>query len=413
VPRIPPLLIHVTVGINQNIIVKNIILISLSILTVSLLASCGFIRMKKFAKTLETRSLVSKDFVQTIKFRQDSQYIYIDAKVNGDKVDREYILDTGSPTLFFTEAEDTLNLQLKRLYNFGKNNQAKYGFTNAKIGTIEYKNLSYMFLKPYWDFKQLGMLGCNTMQNTIWSFNFMDSIITISDNIEKFTNLDSYYKIKFKPRRSQETPYIQAVINKKDTVSVMIDSGDNTFIKGYDWDKNKFEIDSNNIKICKINLNLYGSNLKKDSIITRKYFRINSLNIGEYEMNNIVVDGGVYQIGLRFLKNFDITFDWINHYFYFKENGTADFPTNINSYGFKVTNNNEKLRVYMLYNDSKAAKLGMKLGDEILSINGIDAKDIDKNILDKINNKLSIDDEFIFTIKGIEKNIKLKKESLF
>jgi len=65
----------------------------------------------------------------------------------------------------------------------------------------------------------------------------------------------------------------------------------------------------------------------------------------------------------------------------------------------------------MLYNDSKAAKIGIKLGDEILSINGIDAKDIDKNILDKINNKLSIDDEFIFTIKGIEKNIKLKKES--
>lgn len=378
-----------------------------------LLASCGFVRMKKFAKTLETNSLISKDFVQKLKFRQDGVNIYINAKVNGDNIDREYILDTGSPTLFFTEAEDTLNLQLKRLYNFGKNNQAKYGFTTAKIGTIEYENLSYMFLKPDWDFKQFGMLGCNTMQNTIWSFNFKDSIITISDDIKNFKNLNDYYKIPFKPRLTQETPYIEAIINKKDTVLLMVDSGDKTFIKGYDWDKNKFELDSSKIKIVKVNLNLFGNNLKKDSIIIKKYMRLNSLNIGDYELNNIVVSGGVYQLGLGFMKNFDITIDWISHYFYFKENGINDFPKNINSYGFRVRNYKDKLRIFMIFNDSKASKLGIKLGDEILSINGIDAKNIDKNILDKINNKLPVDDEFSFEIKGITSKITLKKEALF
>lgn len=380
-------------------------------LTLFLLASCGFIRMKKFARTLENRSIVSKDFVEKIKFRQDDMYIYINAKVNRDTIEREFILDTGSPTFFFTKAEDVLDLDLKRLYNFGKNNRAKQGVTNVKIGSIEYENLGYIFQETKGN--HLGMIGCNTMQNTIWSFNFKDSVITISDNIENFENLSGYYKVPFKPRLTQETPYVKTVVNGKDTVSLMVDTGHPTFITGYEWDENKFQIDSSDIQIARINRNLFGGKYKRDSILTKQYFRINSLEIGDYRLNNIVITGGVYIMGLDFMKNFDITIDWKNHQFYFKENGTNDFPKNIYTYGFRIRKFDNKLKIYMIYDNSLASKLGVKLGDEILSINGVSADNINEDVFDKINNELPFDNEVLFRIKGMDKNLNLKKEELF
>lgn len=378
-----------------------------------LCSSCVVFRMSKVKKSLEHHSLVSKNFAQTIKFRQDGNYIYIMAKVNGDSISREYILDTGSPCLFFPKAKKLLNLQTKQLYNFGKNNKAEYGFTSAEIGSLKYNNLVFLMLKPYYDFEQCGMIGVNVMQNSIWSFNFKDSIITISDDIKYFTDLNESYSVKFKPRQSQETPYIQAVINNKDTVSIMIDSGDNTFIRGYEWDKNKFENTPENIVSCQINWNLYGSNLKKDSITSKKYYKLNSLKIGTYEMNNIVVDGGVYQIGLRFLQNFELTFDWINHTMYFKPHENIEFQSNIPSFGFKVVKYKEKLRVGLLFDKSKATVMGVKLGDEIISINGKNASEIEESTLNMINNKVPIDEAFIFKINGIHEDLVLKKENLF
>jgi hypothetical protein len=369
--------------------------------------------MPKFAKSLQIPSLSSKNFIQKIKFRQDGQKIYIQAKVNGDSTNREYILDTGSPSLFFTKAKSNLDLKTKRLYNFGKKNKAEYGFTDVEIGSLQYNNLSFLMMKPNWDFEQFGILGVNVMQNSIWAFNFIDSTITISDSIENFKNLNNYYKINFKPRKSQETPYIQAIINNKDTVSIMIDSGDRTFIKGYDWDKNKFEKKSENTITYQVNWNLYGSNLKKDSVDTKKYYRLKSLKIGDFEMNNIIVNGGVYQIGLGFLQNFDIVFDWISHQMYFKKNKKNEFPTNIASYGFRVIKYEGKIRVGLLYSETTASKMGVKLGSEILSINGTKASEIDKSILDKVNNKILLNDVFVFRFKGIPKEIRLKKENLF
>ena len=380
-----------------------------------LFSSCVFVRLKSFENLLSNKPLKTKDYLQITKFRQDETRIYIDIKVNDEDTSREFILDTGSPCTFFHGCENGLNLKTKPIIHLGRNIKEDYGCFNAKIGNLEYENLAFYKTTSYFKFNQPGFFGVNAMQNSIWSFNFKDSIITITDNIERIKDVSGAYRMSFTPRRKQETPYVQAIINNSDSLLLMFDSGENHFITDWypEYRKKKFIQNPQDIITCRTNLNLNGNNKKKDSIVVRQTLRISSLRIGNFEMKNVLAEGGLCQFGLDFMKNFTVTFDWMHHFLYLKPNETLNFPTNILSFGFSVVEYKDKLLVNSLFDESKASQNGIKLGDEILSINGIQSVNIDKATITNINNKLPMVDEYIFQVKGLESAIRLKKENLF
>ena len=171
----------------------------------SVITSCVFVRQKKFQKSLNTSALTSLNFQDSFKFKL-TNWILIKAKLNGTQQEQTFILDTGSPCTYSFKTKDESNLKTKKLFRLGFY-KTDYGFSDAQIGNILYKNLQFLamdFELFKWQ-KVSGLIGVNAMKNSIWEINFQDTIITVSDNLTSFNNISNVYRTKFKPYSEQHS----------------------------------------------------------------------------------------------------------------------------------------------------------------------------------------------------------------
>ena len=123
-------------------------------------------------------------------------------------------------------------------------------------------------------------------------------------------------------------------------------------------------------------------------------------------------------IGNKFLENFIVTIDW-------KENNVYLLPIkkyqpigNQLSYGINYGFNNEKLIVGGIWKNSVAEKQGIKIGDQIIAVNGkISTNLSQEEICNFFDNNLVISDDKILDLTIIrdhqEFNYKLKSYKIF
>jgi len=400
---------------KKTIIGSTVVLAFLVVVT-----SCVFVRQKKFRKSLKTSALTSRNFQDSFKFSL-TQWILVKAKLNRTQQEQTFILDTGSPCTYSFKTKDELNLQTKKLFRLGSY-KTDYGFSDAQIGNLAFKNLQFLamdFELFKWQ-KVSGIIGVNAMQNSIWEINFRDTTITVSDTLTNFKNVTNAFKTKFKPYSEQQTPVVKLLINNKDTVTAFIDTGEPGFIKfNSDFDiSNLKEKQPETVKTAYYDIDDQGKKLKKKSIYERDYIKLNSLKIGDFELDSSIVEKvslykGKNLVGLSFLKNFIVTIDFKNYDLYLKPLEKAHFPTNISSYGFECFKRNGVLEVDFIYKGSLAEQLGIKCGDKIIKINNQDIKDIDKDTLKSLSDHLPSDREIVITFKDKEKEIVLKKVPIF
>ena len=95
---------------------------------------------------------------------------------------------------------------------------------------------------------------------------------------------------------------------------------------------------------------------------------------------------GSRTIGNEFLKNYRIILDWDNQEITMIEENDAEIDP-INTFGFKVFMESDKLFVKYIFNNSSADTQGIQLDDQIIKINDIDYTDTDKNCYCEIINK--------------------------
>jgi len=390
------------------------------LLLTAAMTSCVLIRPNKFKKSLKKTALISRNFNETIKFNYKT-WIYIKAKINNSEKQDEFIFDTGSPCTFSFKTKNDLKLVTKRLFHLGSY-KVDYGFTNAEIGNIKYDNLAFLimdhglFNRP----NTAGIIGVNAVQSAICEINFKDTTITISDTISNFKNITNAYKIKFKPLSSQQTPVIKLLINSKDTITAFIDTGEPEFIQfnqNFDLKMVKSE-HPESVKTKYGNVNQQGSKVKKDSIYEVSYVKLNSIKLGDLELNSPIIRRESYYkgknlVGLDFLQNFIVTIDWVHQDLYLKSIQNIPPISNISTYGFECYKFKGVLKVAELYKGSLAEKLGIKCGDEILEINNQDVQKIDKHFIEIINNPLPNDMEILIKFKNKDKEINLKKTTIF
>lgn len=364
--------------------------------------------------------MTSHNFQDSFKFSL-SQWILIKGKLNGTQHDLTFILDTGSPCTYSYRTKDTLNLETKKLFRLGSY-KTDYGTSDAQIGNINYKNLQFLamdFELFKWQ-KVSGIIGVNAMQNCIWEINFRDTIITVSDNFANFKNLTNAYRTKFKPYSEQQTPVVKLTINNKDTVTAFIDTGEPGFIK-FNSDFNVLSIKERqpeSVKTAYYDIDDKGKKLKKKSIYERDLIKLNSLKIGDFELDSAIVQRvslykGKNLVGLDFLKNFIVTIDFINYDLYLKPLERTLFPKNIASYGFECFKRSGFLEVDFIFKGSLAEELGIKCGDKIVKVNNQEIKSIDVNTLKSLFDNSPNDKEIVLVFQNKDTEIRLKKVPLF
>lgn len=394
------------------------ILFSVLVIWLATVSSCALVRQKKFKNSLDKTAISSTDFPVRFKFTFD-KWIFIKAKLNNCSVDQDFFLDTGSPCTYCFKTKKSANLQSKKLLRFG-GLKYDYGTSVADIGNIKYSNLAYLVsdLAYCWKNNNSGYIGVNAMQNSIWEFNFQDTTIKVSDTLSDFQNVTDAFKVRFKPLSKQQTPLIKIAINNVDTITALIDTGNDKFLQlNSKFDLKSIKLScSDCIRTSYYNINQMGEHVKRDSIVETNFIKANSIKIGDLELANAILNQtpiykGQNLIGLGFLKNFIVTIDWKQFVIYLKPFANKQSITKKTTFGFKCDKIDNVLKVTEIFRNDIVDKEGIKCGDEILKINGTAAQDIDQSIIDLINNDVTADNEIAVQFKT--KEIRLKRHDIF
>ena len=352
--------------------------------------------------------VLQKNFIQRKKFWFKDGWIYVYAQVNkSDSL--EFMIDSGSPSFIGFSTKKQLNIHSHKVED-----SLEYCSLNVQLGNIDYQDATFMILETF-NIKQL--LGANLMQNQIWSLNFADSVLTITDNIANIKADTAGYRVHYKPYGKQKSPLISLKLNT-DSTDAFLDLGDASSInlyKGFNLTK---EEKNNPDRIAPFYYKKEEKQKGKDSIAESYYLKLNSLKIGNYETKNVLASysPGVPSknlIGLGFLKNFIVTIDAIHHTIYLKPIEGRIPQSNIATYGLDIYRKHKSWVVGSVFKGSEAEKQGINCNDEIDQINGKDVKNIDARIIKEIDNREPSDKELTLRMKNKPKDVILRKYLLF
>ena len=110
------------------------------------------------------------------------------------------------------------------------------------------------------------------------------------------------------------------------------------------------------------------------------YAQVNKLFIGEIELDNQIIifsKSTSSTIGTAFFKNYDLVMNWKDNEVLLKPHTEYKNQKLIDN-GITINFKNNALRIASIIVDSKAAKLGLQLGDQIIEIDGKDFTNIDE-----------------------------------
>jgi hypothetical protein len=399
---------------NSNFHFKLILIL----FPVAFASSCVIGRFHEYRKSLGKSEITFQRAPAVLKFSFD-KFIFIKAELNKSESERQFMVDIGSPCTFCGVTKREFGLNAKILYDIG-GLKIEYGSCDAQIGPIKYKQLAYLVSEMAfcWKKNNAGYIGANAMQGSIWEFNFRDTTITVSDSLTHFSNIQGAYQVKFKPLGKQATPVLKIAINNLDTVSALLDTGNDRFVQL----NSKFDIKGiekaspSCIRKSYYNINQMGEHVPRDSIVETNYIKTSSVRIGDLELKSATVDHiplykGKNLLGLRLFTNFIVTVDWIHYLIYLKPiEKQTDLQAKF-TFGFKCDLIGKKVTVGEIFRSSAVDSVGIKSGEEIVSINNISVTELNRKIFDEINSDQPNDSEITVEFKTAK--IRLKKYQVF
>lgn len=380
------------------------------------LNSCNII---KTISLIKGGKVQQKHFYTEIPFENKAGLIAIKAKVNG--IEGTYIFDTGAINLIQGNLSNQFTKSNAPAQVEDVNKQSSIMSTvkikSIKINDINFINTGAMINKEplKGDAACLitdGLIGPNLARKAIWQINYPENKIIITDDIEKLNPNSLIHKIDFKTELSG-TPYVFVSVNHKKH-KLIIDTGANgSFLDLAD----STYLGSNSIQSYGASsAGLYGDGSIIDSTT---YAKVNEVSIGTMNFDSAIFEISSDKTGLSIpggaLQDNIVTFNWKKNEIWFSK------PLNIkreyNTMGLSASRRDNKLFIIKIVDKSPAYKANIKLGDQIISINGINYENISEEQYCKLlqNGGLfgesdSINLEWLHNDQ--KKNIVLKKEKL-
>ncbi|SOD19976.1 aspartyl protease family protein [Pedobacter xixiisoli] len=338
---------------------------------------------------------------QSIPFSLTKNLIIIPIYIN-EKGPFDFILDTGVNPMIVTDStlKESLKVPFPRAikisgYGNFEGVDAFLGATAVKIGDAEAENIPTVFLKddvlPISGFagrKIYGLIG----------YNFFNSFLVKVDYTNKSLRFASHpKKIKLKGEKIpfeliENKPYISLTIEQEGlgtkTIKALVDCGASHAIslealEGKSFPKPQFTMNANlgngltgqvNGHIGRISYLKIGNYLLDDVIS----------NYPEYNIDSLMNKGRNANLGAEILSRFNTIYDYQNRLMYIKKNEkfNRDFEHDMSGIElYTEAGPPSRTIINKIEPQSPADLVGLKVGDEIISIN---FKKIDDYTLDDI-----------------------------
>ncbi len=379
------------------------------LLIILFIISCGGL-----SKTLNGGSIATNDYTEVINFNYDYNFALIDVVINQKTY--TFLVDTGAPTVISNQIYKDLNINPANSTNVTdsqgqSNDQEVVIVPEVRIGNLIYNDIGAIVadLRDVFEFNCMeidGIIGANQMAKSFWKFDYQNKEITITDQ------LDSYDITSYKDKLSfytspQKTPYIIGFVNGIKT-RFTFDTGFAGHID-VDSDIADFKESIGYVKHGSSSVGLYDV---KDSTSTRT-IKADSLKIGSIEMGQQIVelDHGSL-IGNDFMNKHDMVIDWSSNIVYLKK--LNDFEkAEKSSFGFQARFKDNKAIVVALI---KEMNLELQLGDQLLSINNYDLKELNDQTSCDVYNNLELEEletiDIVYLRDGKEYSTTLKRVKL-
>lgn len=364
----------------------------------------------------------NKPYLKEIPFSFDYGVPLIKVTIQG--AEYNFLFDTGMPTVLSENLSTLLQLDVRRTTKGmdvnGNTSEEKFVVLNEiSVGGVSFNQIEALStdLKKGFEIGCLkldGVLGNNIIKDAIWKIDYQNKVITLTDNIENFDLPKTATIVKFKTQEKHGyySPNVDIAINNKKRKGVKFDTGSNGGVNlplAYFSDKldSTKSVEYYGIKSAA----LYGKGQNKTYVDSK----VNSLKIGDLNLQNqwVTFNQNHPLIGNKFLQNFKIIIDYSEHkIFLIKEKELANEP--LTNFGFQLGVDNQKALVINLYKNSIAEKNGLQLGDEILSVNGINFPQLlsENPCSFFFNNPMKEMDSITMVLSrdGIETEMQLNKE---
>lgn len=347
-----------------------------------IVSSCSTL---KLVKMLKEGDVEQPAFTSEVPFEMRMGLVVI--KVNIDGKEYDFLVDTGAPNVVSKELAAELKLKPKVYQKTGDSQGRKeeLGFVEMPemlIGGIHFIETAAAVadLKLSKEIACLnvdGFIGANLMKEAVWEFDYQRKIITIADTIGVFSIPDNALKIPFTPAASS-TPLVDVTYDGVTDQRVTFDTGSNDYFNSSDKVYTKLKENGkgrNPVISCGASSSgLYGVG-KEDSTYT--------FTIGETKLGTMTIPGQAVSftggrsrtIGTKFFQHYRMIIDWTAKEIVLIP--TDDFVnTTFETFGFTPMYDGTKLVVKMIVIGSPADKEGIRLGDEILEINGRDYRNM-------------------------------------
>ncbi|HEX5170751.1 MAG TPA: aspartyl protease family protein [Cyclobacteriaceae bacterium] len=340
-----------------------------------------------------------------IPFELYNNLIVVPVVLNG-MLPLRFVVDTGVQTGILTQKafSDILNLSYSRKYTIAAPGSEKtveaYVTNNVSLdlpgihGTghaLLVLEEDYLELRNYLGTDVHGILGYELFSRFIVKVNYEKKILTVS--------LPGKFKPKGKfqsiPMKVQDTkPYVMAEIElstgEKIDGKFLMDSGASHGLLIEPASDPRIKVPQHTVS-SQIGRGIGG-------VITGKVGRINSFKIGKFKLENPIVnfpDPNSYMdslkigrtkrngtIGGEVLSRFTVVFNFSKEIVYLKRNSAFRKKFYYNLSGLTVKAKGSDLNTFEIteVRDQSAAKLAdVKVGDIILSVNGVPAQELDLN----------------------------------
>lgn len=332
-----------------------------------------FGQSKKFFEKGEVRL---QHPVEKINLRFENNLPFVKVSINGKFYN--FLFDTGAPTVISHTIYNELNLKKKYKKSIKDSDEKvqQQIFTELpemKVDELVFKNVGAIVLDlnsaELGCLKVDGIIGANQMAKLFWKVDYSQNSLEASKDLTLFDIRDYEIVVPFESQ-PQKTPVVQNSVLNKD-IKLTFDTG----FSG------RLEVSGDNIdpKTLQHIVKTFGTRTTgafgTATPAPGYIFRVDAMKMGNTMFKDErMATGKTDLIGNEFFKDFAFILDWSNNKIYMKRIGTS--PSTLESFGFSYRFVNGNAMVTFIFEEEN---FPLKIGDAIISINGVKLENLDKD----------------------------------
>ena len=335
-------------------------------------------------RILESADLVGEFVTDTIPFDYASSgHMLINIKINGSDKYYPFILDSGASNMIFAGHSSEFDVEDKGTsLSFGSRGNYFLASVNQldriNIGNFEFQNVGLK--ETDFNFSCMdnvyGIVGIGIMRHLVWQIDFEKKIIVVSTKMNNLSFSDDKIELPLSENRISHHLKIPVKLSDQDKfIDVLLDLGSNTTLS---------------LKESYIRESLLNPNFKTikgksseglgdtyNSLEVSKYYLLDTLLVGKskYQLNQVPVyakSKSINLLGLEILNKYKTTISWKDKNLILEPySKTPSFKGKTAGFAMNFT---DKAVIVAVLEGSAADRLNLKVGSEVLAINGVNLK---------------------------------------